>query len=323
MGKVYKKLVESFGYIAEAPINATGYDPDKVQYAYQDGKANPNYPGAQVTPGPDTSNYTDPRGTDNVTNDPVKPKPKPKNKPGSGANAGTRAFQHWLNSKGIKVAVDGKWGSETLGGNEKYFNTYILGKKVSKELQDEYEAMRGVGTAHNVRIAPGSGNMYIGSPEYIAAMNKYGYDIKTGNPIGGAKTVSGPEPGQGDQPTPNTGGIVNLPELDKIPNKKNGMEYWINGSRYKYFVQTNSVTGQVLPGSGWRKNLDPSDKLQWNKNRALSSTGYTGPDDDDQAKQQWIASKKSSIPPTATSTPPGKTAESADLSAIKFLAGLK
>jgi hypothetical protein len=191
MGKVYKKLVESFGYIAEAPINATGYDPDQVQYAYKDGKANPNYPANQNTPGPNTSDYTDPRGLDNVTNDPAPNKPKPNKKTGGGANAGTRAFQHWLNSKGIKVAVDGKWGPETAGGNDKYFNTYVLGKKISKEQQDEYEAMRGVGTAHNVRVTPGSGNMYIGSPEYIAAMKKYGFDVKTGDPIGGAKTTPG------------------------------------------------------------------------------------------------------------------------------------
>jgi len=207
MGKVYSKLVESFGYLTEAPVNDTGYDPDKVQYAYQDGKANPNWPGNKPPAGPDTSDYTDPRGTDNVTNDPNKPVDPNKKKPGgSGKNAGTRAFQHWLNSKGIKVSVDGVWGPETAAGNDKYFNTYVYGKKMPREQQDEYEAMRGVGTAYNVRVTPGSGNMYIGSPEYLAAMKKYGYDPKTGNPVGGAT------PGQSGQPGRATGALPSKQE---------------------------------------------------------------------------------------------------------------
>ena len=50
MGKVYKKLVESFGYIAEAPINATGYDPDQVQYQYSGGKPNGQVPAGDPSP---------------------------------------------------------------------------------------------------------------------------------------------------------------------------------------------------------------------------------------------------------------------------------
>lgn len=205
-----KILLENGTLVSEAPINDTGYDPDKVQYAYQDGKANPNWPGNKPPAGPDTSNYIDPRGTDNVTNDPNKPVDPNKKKPGgSGKNAGTRAFQHWLNAHGIKVAVDGVWGPETAAGNDKYFNTNVYGKKMPKEQQDEYEAMRGVGTAHNVRVTPGSGNMYIGSPEYLSAMKKYGYDPKTGNPVGGTKTSTSanasstattPAPNQAAQP---------------------------------------------------------------------------------------------------------------------------
>jgi hypothetical protein len=224
MGKVYSKLVESFGYIAEAPINQTGYDPEKVQYAYQDGKANPNWPGNKPPAGPDTSDYRDPRGLDNVTNDPVKPTPK---KPGMSGNAGTRAFQHWLNSKGIKVAVDGKWGPETAGGNQKYFDTYVVGKKISKEQQDEYEAMRGVGTAHNVRVSPGSGNVYIGSPEYIATMKKYGYDVKTGNPVGGAQSATPGQSGQrktGALPSKQEDIILNSVEKLEAIFKKYGIQ---------------------------------------------------------------------------------------------------
>lgn len=181
MGKVYSKLVESFGYLTEAPDDA-------AELSQRYGSDSYVARAAADTPGPNTNDYRDPKGLDNVTNDPVKPKPKP----GMSGNAGTRAFQHWLNSKGIKVAVDGKWGPETAGGNQKYFDTYVVGKKISKEQQDEYEAMRGVGTAHNVRVSPGSGNMYIGSPEYLAAMKKYGYDPKTGNPIGGAAQSTTP-----------------------------------------------------------------------------------------------------------------------------------
>ena len=265
MTKIYRQLVESFGYIAEAPINATGYDPDQVQYAYQGGKANPNYPGAQNTPGPDTSSYTDPRGTDNVTNDPVKDQNKPvdqnqpKKKTGRGANAGTRAFQHWLNSKGIKVAVDGKWGPETAGGNDKYFNTYVVGKKISKEQQDEYEAMRGVGTAHNVRVTPGSGNMYIGSPEYIAAMNKYGFDVKTGDPIGGAKT--GPAPGEAPHPA----GLP--PELNQADKKE---PYWVKGTRYEF------LSGRGGPAK-WTITHRPGEFAFNGETRTAANLGYTGP----------------------------------------------
>jgi len=320
MTKIYKKLVEEFGYVAEAPINATGYDPDQVQYAYKDGKANPNYPGAQVTPGPDTSNYTDPRGTDNVTNDPVKNKPK--KKPGSGANAGTRALQHWLNSKGIKVAVDGKYGPETKGALEKYFNDNIYGKTPKPEVKAEYQAMMGVGTAHQVRVTPGSGNMYIGSPEYIAAMNKYGFDVKTGDPIGGAKT--GPAPGQGGQtnviPTDPKGKASAISKAISGPGTDEAAVYAIIDT-IKDKAEYEQIAAAYKAAWGGRRELASElegdfsgiDLVDLNKRLAriglqLSVNGQMNP---------------ISATPTATKTPPGKTAESADLNAIKFLAGLK
>ena len=187
MGKVYSKLVESFGYIAEAPINQTGYDPEKVQYAYQDGKANPNWPGNKPPAGPDTSDYRDPRGLDNVTNDPVKDKPTDKPKSKYNENPGTRAYQHWLNSHGIKVAIDGKYGPQTQTAASTMFEKIKAAKE--KDLYEprfqESQTMLGVGTAHNVKPSPGTSYMWLNSPKYLEAMKKYGYDPKTGNPIPG------------------------------------------------------------------------------------------------------------------------------------------
>lgn len=234
MGKVYKKLVESFGYIAEAPINATGYDPDKVQYAYQNGKANPNYPGAQNTPGPDTSDYQDPKGLDNVTNDPEQKTNKPKPKSGMPANPGTRAYQHWLNKHGIKVTVDGKYGPQTKTAASTMYEKIKASKQKDafEPRFQESQAMLGVGTAYNVKPSPGTDYVWLGSPKYLETMKKYGYDPKTGDPIPGfqhpnPKLWVGFEPeteaGQGGQQRRATGALPSRQE-DIILNSVGKLE---------------------------------------------------------------------------------------------------
>ena len=124
--------------------------------------------------------------------DPNKPPVDPaKKKPKYLVNPGTRAFQHWLNSKGFKVAVDGASGPETMAARQAYFNKYVkdrpVGTPASDAMADEYFEMSGVGMAYNVKPNKNDEGQYtwLGSKRYLAAMNKYGYDPKTGNPIGG------------------------------------------------------------------------------------------------------------------------------------------
>ena len=311
MKKIYKTLVEDFGYIAEqddAAELAQRYGPDSYVAT-----------AAANTPGPNTNDYRDPKGLDNVTNDPVKDQDKPKRKKGLSANPGTRALQHWLNSKGIKVAVDGKLGPETKGALEKYFNDNIYGKTPKPEVKAEYEAMMGVGGAHQVRRTPGSGNMYVGSPEYIAAMNKYGFDVKTGDPIGGAKT--GPAPGQGGQtPTDPKGKALAISRAISGPGTDEAAVYAIIDT-IKDKAEYEQIAAAYKAAWGGRRELASElegdfsgiDLVDLNKRLAriglqLSVNGQMNP---------------ISATPTATKTPPGKTAESVDLDAIKFLAGLK
>lgn len=136
MKKIYQTLVEDFGYISEAPINATGYDPDQVQYAYKDGKPNP---AAQPTPGPDTSDYTDPKGTDNVTNDPVKDKPKPVRSKSFDPNV--QNIQKLFNRLGVtdnagaRLAEDGIWGWRTEEAKHNFYKKYKKGSAEERELQ--------------------------------------------------------------------------------------------------------------------------------------------------------------------------------------------
>jgi hypothetical protein len=249
-----------------------------------------------------------------VTTDPNKPPVDPnKKKPKYLVNPGTRACQHWLNSKGFKVAVDGALGPETIAAKDAYYNKYIANGKADDATKNEYFDMTGLSVAYNVRPTKTDteGYMFLGSKTYLAAMKKYGYDPKTGDPIGGAKPAS-----QAGQPTKGAEVSTGNPALDvlnKVPNPKNGMEYWVNGSRYKYTnVGFDPATGQANQANGWYKNLDPSDKLQWNANRALSSKGYTGPDDET-AQNQFLASKKT---PGAAAQP---TKESQDLNRLKEL----
>lgn len=117
-------------------------------------------------------------------------KPKPGSKVGY-ANPGTRAYQHWLNSKGVKVAIDGVYGPETQGAGAKLPKQFQPGgdPKMSyndnKKASEEYMDMLSVGTAYNVIPAPGKPYVWLNSPIYLERMKKYGYDPKTGDPVGG------------------------------------------------------------------------------------------------------------------------------------------
>ena len=137
MGKVYKKLVESFGYIAEAPGDAANsYAGINLSGNVPAGDPSPMKPGdTRYAPGynPNTgSSYTGDIG--DAPNDPVKDNPTDKPKSKYNSNPGTRAYQHWLNSHGIKVAIDGKYGPETQAAASTMFEKI----KAAKE-KDLYE----------------------------------------------------------------------------------------------------------------------------------------------------------------------------------------
>lgn len=323
MKTLKEQLLEEFN-IFEAPINATGYDPDQVQYAWDKGKANPNYPGAQVTPGPDTSDYTDPKGTDNVTNDPVKDKPKDKDKTKRSRlfDPSVQAIQNLFNSLGIpdnagnKLSPDGVWGWRTEEAKHNFYKKYKKGSKEEKQVQD---------LANKVKpefqwrlIADRDGRTARGG----ADMSKP-KDPAIGEPTTKALMAMGlSADGQGTQ-NASPSGNANLDVLNKVPNPTHGMEYWVNGSRFEY-----RGGGRTGVAGGWYKNLDPSDTLQWSSgetsNRALSSSGYTGPDDDVNAKKQFLASKKQNT--QVASNPSGRSTqlkESTELDTIRFLSGLK
>lgn len=217
MEKIYQTLVEEFGYIAEAPINATGYDPDQVQYAYKDGKANPNWPGnkpaagdpSTMKPGetrynPDYDPTTGKLKSDTDDNPADQKTDTNKPKPGRVMNPGARAFQHFLNSQGYKVKVDGKMGPETKGAGDAHYTKLAAEIKAASDAyiktmndadkakrdqlgktMDQHIALQGLSYADVVGNRPG--NAYIGSPEFIKVMKQYGYDPKTGDPIGGSK----------------------------------------------------------------------------------------------------------------------------------------
>ena len=212
MGKVYKKLVESFGYIAEAE---PGQRPGGIAFNQDAGTTSGQAAPADTSPGSNTSSYTGDIG--NATNDPVKDNPNPTDKPTDkpkskyNVNPGTRAYQHWLNSHGVKVAIDGKYGPATQAAASTMFEKIKAAKE--KDLYEprfqESQTMLGVGTAHNVKPSPGTSYMWLNSPKYLEAMKKYGYDPKTGNPIPGFQHPNpklwvgfdSATPGQGSQPT--------------------------------------------------------------------------------------------------------------------------
>lgn len=331
MGKISTKLIESFGYIAEASPeelirqqpamsyaanklggadatggNATGYDPNKIQYAYQDGKANPDWPGNKP-----------PEDQKDTPTDQKKDKPKPQKSKLFDPNI--QAIQNLFNKLGItdnagaKINPDGVWGWRT---EEAKHNFYLKYKRGSPEDQQKQAFADKVKPEFQWRlIADKDGRTARGGADMSKAK-----DPAIGEPSPSALKAMGLPANSGQGTQPSATGNANLDVLNKVPNPTNGMEYWVNGSRFEYraFPPPNDKA------NGWYKNLDPSDKLQWNKNRALSSTGYTGSDDDEQAKQQWVASKKKDTQVAATQTAGQSTQpkESSELDIIRKLSGM-
>jgi hypothetical protein len=203
-----------------------------------------------------------------VTTDPNKPPVDPnKKKPGYKINPGTRAYQNWLNSQGVTVGIDGKLGPETQGAGQKLIalnKEFGSGGKRSNEFSD----MQGVGTAVNVRPQKTDDGkmMWIGSQGYLAAMQKYGYDPKTGDPIGGAKKP--PDIAAHPAPSNTMTRAGTPPELAKVDPSVNN-EYWVNGTRYKFTGIGNNGT--------WAPNFQSTDIIGSPANRKLSREKYTGP----------------------------------------------
>ena len=247
---IYQTLVESFDYITEADDLPAGsperMEPGDTRYAPG---YNPNTGSSYTGDIGDAPN--DPAPTNVPAVDPVKKKPV-----GPRKNPGTRAFQHWLNSKGVKVAIDGIYGKETKEGSNTAFSKLDRSNPNYEAQFQELQTMLGVGTAYNVK--PGSG-MSINSTQYIEAMKKYGYDPTTGNP---SATAPSGEAGQAVDIIP--------PEVASAPKND---PYWVKGTRYE-FVQTN----RGGPG-GWKITHRPGEFALNGSTRRASSLGYTGPGD--------------------------------------------
>lgn len=142
MGKVYKKLVESFGYIAEAPGDTPAGDPSPMQpgdvrYA----------PGYDPNKGSDTSSYTGDIG--NATNDPVKNDPAkkdPAKNPYYDPNiAATQTMFNKLkitDNAGARLSVDGVWGWRTEEAKQNFFKKYPGNSPEGRQYDDTAEKVR-------------------------------------------------------------------------------------------------------------------------------------------------------------------------------------
>jgi len=98
-------------------------------------------------------------------------------------NPGTKAIQHYLNTKyGQNLTVDGKDGPQTSAAIRS------LSNKVST---DEYANIAGLAYAYNVLPGQGTGTVSLGNPEFTKRMAALGYDPKTGNPVSGGKSSAG------------------------------------------------------------------------------------------------------------------------------------
>lgn len=216
MEKIYQTLVEEFGYITEAP----GDQNEPASFVSDKPAGDPS----RMTPGEIRYNPDYDPNTGRLKNEPA-PTDTPtdqktdtnKPKPGRVMNPGARAFQHFLNSQGYKVKVDGKMGPETKGAGDAHYTKLAAEIKAASDayiktnndadkakrdqlgkIMDQHIALQGLSYADVVGNRPG--NAYIGSPEFIQTMKKYGYDPKTGDPIGGQQAAPGTQPGQSGQP---------------------------------------------------------------------------------------------------------------------------
>ena len=233
-----------------------------------------------------------------------------------GTNLGIAQMQKELKAQGAnlgtfgpnKDGVDGKMGKFTKDAIAKYpdiAKKYGFGAD-GKATQPAASSDPATQTANGIDPTTGQ-NVSIKNPDGSTT------NPETGVVIPPTKTATAPKTGKVDQsgkpalassqPAASTGN-PNLDVLNKIPNPKPNQEHWVNGQRFQYrSAGFDPRTGQPRPGNGWYKNLDPSDKLQWNANRVLSSNKYTGPDDDEAAKTQFLASKK---PAPTAAAPAGK-----------------
>ncbi len=237
---IYQTLVESFDYITEADDLPAG-SPERM--APGDTRYAPGYD-------PTTGRMAgEPAPTNVPAVNPVKKKPV-----GPRKNPGTRAFQHWLNSKGIKVAIDGVYGKETKEGSNTAFSKLDRSNPNYEAQFQELQTMLGVGTAYNVK--PGSG-MSINSTQYIEAMKKYGYDPTTGNPSAAAPS------GQAGQAAD-----IIPPEVASAPKNE---PYWVKGTRYE-FVQTNRGGA-----GGWKITHRAGEFALNGEVRTAGNAGYSGP----------------------------------------------
>lgn len=336
MGKVYKKLVESFGYIAEAPGDAANsYAGINLSGNVPAGDPSPMKPGdTRYAPGynPNTgSSYTGDIG--DAPNDPVKDNPSPTDKPTDkpkpkskyNVNPGTRAYQHWLNSHGIKVAIDGKYGPETQAAASTMFEKIKAAKE--KDLYEprfqESQTMLGVGTAHNVKPSPGTSYMWLNSPKYLEAMKKYGYDPKTGNPIPGFQHPN-PKLWVGfDSATPGATPGATDPAYNNILASVGKLEAILK----KYNVQAECAykeDGTLLTEDDWvLKNINmftEQEKMEiW---KLISEAGITGNFKTKQQKADISANYKASLGRGMNTTVDPATTQQSKLSKFgKNLAG--
>jgi hypothetical protein len=153
--------------------------------------------GTQLAPSGSTST------AQGITNAPAGGKDKV-----SPPNPGTKAIQHYLNTKyGQNLTVDGKDGPQTSAAIRS------LSNKVST---DEYANIAGLAYAYNVLPGQGGRTVSLGNPEFAKRMAALGYDPKTGNPVSGGKSSAGTgqgAPAQAGMPAPAAQEPANAAEL--------------------------------------------------------------------------------------------------------------
>lgn len=317
---IYNKLVESFGYIAEADPaafirqnpaasfgannlsgNVPAGDPSPMKPG--DTRYNPDY---DPNTGKLKTDTDTPAPTDPANNDQNKPKPKP----GIKAYPGVRALQHFLNKNGIKIAIDGKFGPETSKATDQmvrqiealYPKTKYDGSPERAAQYDKWDKM----SKEHLNLRQAAIQRGTNNAEAASILTQYGYDPKTGDPVGG-KTAAVPAaaaPTKDGEVVKGQGGQADGPPADAPTNEP----YWVNGTRYKWSWSDEKR------GMAWVPNFKPGD---WgmNANQAAAKAGYTGPD-----------SKKSNPQAQGTQIAGAPTGvinkESAELDIIRKLSGM-
>ena len=276
MGKVYTNLVESFGYLTEAPgdtgiSNTPAGDPStmvpgEVRHAPE---YNPN----------SGSSYTGDIG--DAPNDPAKPKKKdPTKNPYYDPNiAATQTMFNKLkitDNAGARLSVDGVWGWRTEEAKQNFFKKYPGNSPEGRQYDDTAEKVR---QDLLWRVIPDKGT---GKTARMGPDRSKGKDPAIGEPSPEAAKAMGisvtPPPGDAAQVTkPATGSNI-PPELTQaVPNPKVGDEYWVNGSRYEFSPAVRTRGGSSP--EGWRVTHRAGEFALNGATRRASSLGYTGPGD--------------------------------------------